>query len=91
MIKTSQISKLNNLYSSILSVNSFSNIKKNMSLKFSYVIFFKRIYFVRLSGTILRNCKKQHPINQTLTISVALKRDSLVVNLPVQTKAVVIF
>lgn len=91
MIVKKQISKLNNIYSSILSINPFSDVKKNMSLQFSYVIFFKRIYFVRLSGSILRNCRKQHSINQTLTIAVSLKRDNLIVNVPVQTKAVVIF
>ena len=86
-----KIQSLKTYYSNLfLQKKKFYFLKKN-GILFSYVIFFKRIYFVRISGTILRNNKKQHSINQTLNIFSQIKKETLMFNIPTQSKAIVIF
>lgn len=79
------------LYSSFFTIYTKKNIDKNMKTIFSYIVFFKRIYFVSFGGKVLRFSKKNYSINQTLTIIVRLKKEIFFFNLPIQTRAVSIF
>lgn len=88
MNKKKNVLFLNNLYSLLFSVENKYCPSKHAGIRFSYIVFFKRIYFVRLNGVILNNSKKIYSVNQTLTVSVKLRRDHFIFSVPTQTKAI---
>ena len=92
MLARKSVTHLKNIYSNIFFYKkNYNSVNNSPTVRLSYVIFFKRVYFVRISGPVLRNSRKQYTINQTLTLSVRLKKESFTFNIPVHTKAICIF
>lgn len=91
MLHTKQVNLYNNFYSSFLITEIKKTVNKNTDITIAYIIFLKRIYFVKLTGSIIRYAKKNYIINQTITLFVRLRKNQFLVTIPIQSKAIVIF
>lgn len=86
-----KINKLVCLYS-LLFLNKLNYINSNTKfVRASYVLVFKKPYFVNLSGHVSLRTNRRVLINKSISIQCVLKKHTFQISLPINSPAVKIF